>query len=151
MTQQLIVATFDNLGVAQRAAQDLHNFEKDGDGFKVKSGVMVQKDADGKVIVLNRYTEPHWGVVIGTVSGGLIGLLGGPAGVVAGVAAAAAAGAAGHAIESVLDKNLTAAIEQELRPGRFALILETVNPPTQEVEDVVRGYGGKVFTQSLSW
>ncbi|MEM5421060.1 MULTISPECIES: DUF1269 domain-containing protein [Paraburkholderia] len=101
--------------------------------------------------MLTQYSEPHWGVVIGAVSGALIGLLGGPPGAIAGAVAGAGAGLAGRALEHVLDKKLTGAIELELRPGTFALILETRNPPDNEVEDVVRGYGGKIFTQSLSW
>ncbi|MEX4002151.1 DUF1269 domain-containing protein [Paraburkholderia sp. EG285A] len=150
MTQKLIVATFGNLDVAQRASRDLHNFERDDD-FKIESGVMVEKTADGTLHVLTQYSEPHWGVVTGAVSGALIGLLGGPPGAIAGAVAGAGAGLAGRALEHVLDKKLTGAIELELRPGTFALILETKNPPDNEVEDVVRGYGGKVFTQSLTW
>lgn len=59
MTQKLTVATFGNVDVAQRAARDFRNFEKDGDGFKIESGVMIQKGADGKLTVLNRYTESY--------------------------------------------------------------------------------------------
>lgn len=151
MIQELIVATFDNLDVAQRAARDLNNFEKDGDGFKIESGVMVEKSTDGRLQVLTRYTGSYWGTVIGAVSGGLIGLLGGPAGAIAGVVAGAGAGLAAHTLEHVLDKKLTGAIERELRPGSVALILETRNAPKDEVENVVLGYGGKVFTQPLSW
>ncbi|MEX3843790.1 hypothetical protein [Paraburkholderia sp. BR10882] len=116
MTQKLIVATFGNLDVAQRASRDLHNFEKDDD-FKIESGVMVEKTSDGKLHVLTQYSEPHWGVVIGAVSGALIGLLGGPPGAIAGAVAGAGAGLAGRALEHVLDKKLTGAIELELRPG----------------------------------
>ncbi|MDR3099595.1 MAG: DUF1269 domain-containing protein [Paraburkholderia sp.] len=151
MTQKLIVATFDNLDVTQRAARDLHNFEKAGDGFKIESGVMVEKTADGTLHVLTQYTESYWGAVIGAISGGLIGLLGGLPGAIAGVAAGAGAGLAGHALEHILDKKLTSEIELELRAGSFALILEVKNPPEYEVENVVLGYGGKVFTQSLAW
>jgi len=151
MTQKLVVATFDNLDVAQRAARDFRNFEKDGDGFKIESGAMVQKSADGKLTVLNQYTESYWGSVVGAVTGGLIGLLGGPPGVLAGVTIGAAAGLAGHAIEHVLDSKLTKAIADELRPGSVALILEAKEPPEYEIENVVSGYGGKVFTQPLSW
>jgi uncharacterized membrane protein len=151
MTQKLIVATFDNLDVAQRAARDFSNFEKDGDGFKIESGVMVQKHADGKLTVLNQYTESYWGSLMGAVTGGLIGLLGGPVGVIAGMTIGAGAGLAGHAIEHMLDSKLTKAIADELKPGSFALILEAKEPPEYEIQNVVLGYGGKVFAQPLSW
>ncbi|MFT4064489.1 DUF1269 domain-containing protein [Paraburkholderia sp.] len=151
MSQKLIVATFDNLDVAQRCARDLDNFVKDGDGFKIESGVMVQKHADGQLAVLRQYTESYWGTAIGAVTGGLIGIIGGPLGIVAGAAAGAGAALTGHAIEHVLDRKMTTAIEGELRPGSVALILETTEPPEYEVENVVLGYGGKLFTQPLSW
>ena len=43
------------------------------------------------------------------------------------------------------------AISDELQPGSVALILETQEPPEYEIENVVLGYGGKVFTQPLAW
>jgi uncharacterized membrane protein len=151
MSQMLIVATFDNLDSAQRCARDFNNFVTDDGSFKIESGVMVQKGADGKLAVLKEYTEPYWGTAIGAVTGGLIGLIAGPLGVVAGAAAGAGAALAGRAIEHVLDKKMTASIEGELLPGNVALILETKSPPETEVDEVVRGYGGKIFTQHLSW
>ena len=95
MTQKLIVATFKDLDVAQRAARDFRNFEIDDGGFKIESGVMVQKDVAGKLTVIEKYTQPFWGTVIGAVTGGLVGLLGGPVGVIAGLTVGAGAGLAG--------------------------------------------------------
>ncbi|WP_322016042.1 DUF1269 domain-containing protein [Paraburkholderia sp. J12] len=151
MSQTLIVATFDNLDAAQRCARDFNNFVKDDGSFRIESGVMVQKGADGKLAVLNEYTESYWGTAIGAATGGLIGLIAGPLGVAAGAIAGAGAALAGHAVEHRLDKKMTASIEGELRPGSVALILETKSPPETEVEEVARGYGGKIFTQRLSW
>lgn len=151
MAQELIVATFNDTDVAQRAARDLSNFERAGDGFRIESGVMIQKGTGGNLTVLYQYTERYWGTFIGAVTGGLIGLLGGPIGALAGAAAGATAGLAGHTVEQALDHKLTTAIAKELQPGTVALILETTQPPEFEVENVVQGYGGKLFTQSLSW
>lgn len=151
MTQELIVATFKDLDVAERAARDFRNFEKDDGGFKVESGVMVQKDVAGKLTVIEKYTQPFWGTVIGAVTGGLVGLLGGPVGVIAGLTVGAGAGLAAHAIEGILDSKLTKSISNELLPGSVALILEVKEPPLFEVENVVLGYGGKLFHQSLPW
>lgn len=150
MTQKF-VATFDNLDVAHRCARDINNFVKDDDGLKIESGIMGQKGADGRLTVLKEYTESYWGAVIGAVTGGLIGLLAGPLGIVAGTAVGAGAALSGHAIEHILDRKMITAIEGELRPGSVALILETEEPPEYEIENVVLGYGGKLFTQPLSW
>lgn len=133
MAQELLVATFDNLDSAQRAARDFRNFETDGVGLKIESGVMVQKHADGTCTVLDQYTHAYWGTVVGAVTGGLIGLLG------------------GRAIESLLDSRLTQSIEAELKSGSVALILEAKEESTTEVDEVVRGYGGALFRQKLGW
>ncbi|SAK57148.1 DUF1269 domain-containing protein [Caballeronia ptereochthonis] len=151
MAQELVVATFKNLDVAERAARDFRNFETDNVGFKIESGVMVQNDAAGQLTVLHKYTQSFWGTVIGAVTGGLIGLLGGPAGVLAGLTIGAGAGLAGRAVEDVLDRRLTKSISSELLPGNVALILEVKEPAPFEVENVVLGYGGKVFRQPLAW
>lgn len=151
MAPKLVVATFKNLDVAEKAVCDLRNFEKDNDGFKIESGVMVQKDASGKLAVLHKFTQPFWGTVIGAATGGLIGLLGGPAGAIAGFSIGAGAGLAGHAVEAILDSGLTKSVSNELRPGSVALILEVKEPPLFEVENIVLGYGGKLFHQSLVW
>lgn len=151
MAQKLIVATFKDTEVAQRAARDLRNFERAGDGFRIESGVMIQKGTGGSLSVLYQYTESYWGTFIGAVTGALIGLLGGPIGALAGATAGAVAGLTGHTVEQALDHKMTAAIASELQPGTVALILETTQPPEYEVENVVLGYGGKIFTQPLSW
>lgn len=49
---KLIVTTFKDLDVAERAARDFRNFEKGNEGFKIESRVKVQKDAAGKLTIL---------------------------------------------------------------------------------------------------
>lgn len=151
MAQELLVATFDNLDSAQRAARDFRNFETDGVGLKIESGVMVQKHADGTCTVLDQYTHAYWGTVVGAVTGGLIGLLGGPVGAIAGMTIGAGAALGGRAVESLLDSRLTQSIEAELKSGSVALILEAKEESTTEVDEVVRGYGGTLFRQKLAW
>jgi uncharacterized membrane protein len=151
MSQKLIVTIFGDVDTAKRAARDFKNFEQKDDGFRIESGVMVQKNAAGKLTVLDTHAMSLWGTVIGAVTGGLIGLLGGPVGAIAGFTIGASAGLAGHLLEDVLDGDLTTSIENELRPGSVALILEAEEASPFEVENVVLGYGGKVFRQPLPW
>lgn len=149
MAQQLIVAVFDNVDVAERAGRDFRNFEEKDLGFKVGSGVLVQKDATGKLIVLDQQTRPYWGTVIGALTGGLIGMLGGPAGALLGFTIGASAGLAEHAIKDVLDSELVESVSARLISGSVAFILEAQEASPFEVDNIVLGYGGSVFRKPL--
>ncbi|WP_408387075.1 LysR substrate-binding domain-containing protein [Paraburkholderia sediminicola] len=149
MAQQLIVAVFDSVDVAERAGRDFRNFEEKDLGFKIESGVLVQKDATGQLTVLDEQTRPFWGTVIGALTGGLIGMLGGPAGAVVGFTIGASGGLAGHAIKETLDNELVASITSKLTAGSVAFILEAQEASPFEVDNIVRGYGGSVFRKPL--
>jgi DNA-binding transcriptional LysR family regulator/uncharacterized membrane protein len=149
MAQQLIVAVFDSVDVAERAGRDFRNFEEKDLGFKIESGVLVQKDAIGQLNVLDKYTRPFWGTVIGALTGGLIGMLGGPAGAIVGFTVGASGGLAGHAIKETLDNELVASIASKLTAGSVAFILEAQEASPFEVDNIVLGYGGSVFRKSL--
>jgi uncharacterized membrane protein len=149
MAQQLIVAVFDSVDVAERAGRDFRNFEEKDLGFKIESGVLVQKDATGQLNVLDEHTRPFWGTVIGALTGGLIGMLGGPAGAIAGFTIGASGGLAGHAIKEALDNELVASIASKLTAGSVAFILEAQEASPFEVDNIVLGYGGSVFRKPL--
>ena len=145
MAQELIVAVFDGVDVAERAGRDFRNFEEKDLGFKVESGVLVQKDATGKLTLLDKQTRPFWGAVIGALTGGLIGMLGGPVGAALGFTIGASGGLAERAIKDTLDSELIDAISSKLSPGSVAFILEAQEASPFEVDNIVLGYGGHVF------
>lgn len=149
MARQLIVAVFDSVDVAERAGRDFRNFEEKDLGFKIESGVLVQKDATGKLILLDKHTRPFWGTVIGALTGGLIGMLGGPVGSILGFTIGAGGGLAEHAIKDALDDDLVAAITSKLTSGHVAFILEAQEASPFEVDNIVLGYGGTVFRKPL--
>ncbi|MGB8422924.1 DUF1269 domain-containing protein [Paraburkholderia sp.] len=149
MAQELIVAVFDSVDVAERAGRDFRNFEEKDLGFKVESGVLVQKDATGNLILLDKQTRPFWGTVIGALTGGLIGMLGGPVGAALGFTIGASGGLAEHAIKDTLDSELVDAISSKLSPGSVAFILEAQEASPFEVDNIVLGYGGHVFRKPL--
>lgn len=151
MAQQLIVAVFDSVNVAERAGTDFRNFAEKDIGFKIESGVLVQKDANGKLILLDQQTRPFWGTVIGALTGGLIGLLGGPTGAILGFTVGASAGLTEHVLNDVLDSELTTSISSKLNAGNVAFIIEAEEASPFEVDNIVRGYGGTVFRRQLAW
>lgn len=150
MTRQLIVAVFGSVDTARRAANDFDALSEKNEGFHIENGVVVEKDANGKLAVLDAESRPFKGGVIGAIAGGLLGLLAGPLGVVTGMAAGAGAGilaqAAGNAL---LDGTFVETVAARLVPGSVAVILEAKEDTPFSVDNVVTGFGGKVFRQTL--
>jgi uncharacterized membrane protein len=149
MTRQLIVAVFGSVETARQAANDFDALSEKNEGFHIENGV-VEKDANGKLAVLDAESRPFKGGVIGAIAGGLLGLLAGPLGVVTGMAAGAGAGilaqAAGNAL---LDGTFVETVAARLVPGSVAVILEAKEDTPFSVDNVVTGFGGKVFRQML--
>ncbi|KWI44193.1 hypothetical protein WT72_34010 [Burkholderia pseudomultivorans] len=150
MSRQLIVAVFGSVDAARQAARDLDALSDRCDGFRIDNGVLVEKDATGKLAVLDVDSRPFKGGVIGAIAGGLLGLLAGPIGVVTGAAVGAGAGvlvdAAGNAL---LDGKFVESVAMRLALGSVALILEAKEAAPSAVDDVVAGFGGKVVRQAL--
>src|SRR5712675_1294988 len=81
MTDRLIVATFRDTNAAYDAASAIKNLKDSGlTDFKLKAGVMVQKDDRGNVSLIEDRNRPLVGTAVGTAAGALIGLLGGATG-----------------------------------------------------------------------
>lgn len=149
MAQQLIVAVFDSVDIAERAGRDLRNFEEKDLGFKIESGVLVQKESAGKLKLLDEHTRPFWGTVIGALTGGLIGMLGGPVAAALGFTIGASGGLAEREIKEKLDHAWVESISSKLAAGSVAFILEAQEATPFEVDNIVRGYGGSIVRQSL--
>lgn len=149
MAQELIVAVFDNVDIAERAGRDFRNFEEKDLGFKIESGVLVQKQSAGTLKLLGEHTRPFWGTVIGALTGGLIGMLGGPVGAALGFTIGASGGLAEREIKEKLDQAWVGSISSKLAPGSVAFILEAQEASPFEVDNIVRGYGGNIVRQPL--
>src|SRR5260370_11393569 len=93
MTERLIAATFRDTNAAYDAASAIKNLKDSGlTEFKLKAGVMVQKDDRGNVSLIEDRNRPLVGTAVGTAAGALIGLLGGAPGVAVGAAIGATTG-----------------------------------------------------------
>jgi uncharacterized membrane protein len=147
MANRLIVAVFDSLDTAEKACRDFRAYAEKGQGLTIHSGVVVEKDASGKLTFLDRQTRSFWGTTIGALTGALIGMLGGPAGAILGFTAGASAGLNGHALRDLLDSELVKSISAKLTATTAAgdslaisslLTLRLAMPPraweTQSVE-----------------
>src|SRR5262245_6310382 len=149
MSEQLIVATFNNTNAAYDAATALKALKDKGIvDFTPKAGVMVKKDDKGNVSLLENRERPLWGTGLGAVAGALIGLIGGAPGAAVGAALGATTGLTGDALLAGLDVGFVNSVTKEMRPGMTALIVEADEKSTRPVDDIVKLGGGHVYRQA---
>jgi len=149
MSDQIIVATFNNTNAAYDAASAMKALKDKGiTDFKAKAGVLVKKDDKGNLALLESKERPLWGTGIGTVAGALIGLIGGAPGAAMGAALGATSGLTGDAVMAALDSDFVDSVTREMRPGMTALIVEADEKSTRPVDDIVKIGGGHVYRQA---
>ena len=150
MTDRVIVATFNNSNSAYDAASAIKALKDTGAvDFKLKTGVMVQKDDRGNLQLLEEKGRKLWGTGVGTLSGAIIGLIGGAPGAAIGAALGATAGMTGDAVMGSLDSDFVNSVTNEMRPGMTALIVEADEKSTEPVDNIVTLKGGHVYRQSV--
>src|SRR4029453_11329953 len=149
MSDQIIVATFNNTNAAYDAASAMKALKDKGiTDFKAKAGVLVKKDDKGNLSLLESKERPLWGTGIGTVAGALIGLIGGAPGAAMGAALGATSGLTGDAVMAALDSDFVESVTTEMRPGMTALIVEADEKSTRPVDEIVKVTGGHVYRQA---
>jgi len=149
MSDQIIVATFNNTNAAYDAATALKGLKDKGIvDFKPKAGVMVKKDDKGNLSLLEGKERPLWGTGIGTLGGALIGLIAGAPGAAVGAAIGAMSGLAGDAVMDALDSDFVDSVTKEMRPGVTAIIVEADEKSTRPVDEIVKLGGGHVYRQA---
>jgi uncharacterized membrane protein len=149
MSDQIIVATFNNTNAAYDAASAIKALKDKGvTDLKVKAGVMLKKDDRGNLSLLENKDRPLWGTAIGTVAGALIGLIGGAPGAAVGAALGATSGLSGDVVMSALDSDFVDSVTHDMRPGMTAIIVEADEKSTRPVDDIVALGGGHVYRQA---
>jgi|SRR5215510_9489526 len=149
MSDQIIVATFNNTNNAYDAAGALKSLkEKGGTDIKIKAGVMVKKDDRGNLSLLESKDRLPYGTVVGTAVGALIGLIGGAPGAALGAALGATSGLAGDQVMAALDIDFVDSVTHDMRPGMTAIIVEADEKSTRPVDDIVAVGGGHVYRQA---
>jgi len=147
-SNKIIVATFtdpNNAYDAAKSVKDLANAS--GSDFKLKTGVMITKDQNGNVSVLEAKSRPLFGTAVGTASGALIGLVGGAPGAALGAALGATSGLGADTVIAMLDDNFVNSVRLGMKPGTTAIIAEADEGSTRAVDDIVTHAGGQVYRQ----
>ena len=125
MVDNIIVATFSNVNAAHNAAKAIGDLTKaDGTHLKLKSGVILTKDAHGDVSVLEFEIHLFHGTKVGAVVGGLIGLIGGAPLAAVGALLGATLGAVNDSGMAVLKSFSMTSFKDEMQPGTTAVIIE---------------------------
>ena len=151
MSDQIIVATFNNTNAAYDAAAAMKALKDKGiTDFKAKAGVLVKKDDRGNLSLLESKERPLWGTGIGTAAGALIGLIAGAPGAAVGAAIGAMSGLSGDAVMDALDSDFVDSVTHDMLPGTTAIIVEADEKSTRPVDDVVAHNGGHVFRQAAA-
>ena len=149
MADNIIVATFSSVNAAHDAARAIKGLtDAGGTKFKLKSGVIVSKDEQGSVSVLNSDVHLFHGTKVGVVVGGLIGLIGGvPLATVAALLGATV-GLINDAGMAILGSATVSSIKSEMKPGMTAVIIEADEASPNAVDDIVAQGKGRVFRQA---
>src|SRR5215813_12106599 len=138
MSDQIIVATFDNTNAAYDAASALKALKDKGvTDFKPKAGVLLKKDDRGNLSLLESKDRFLWGTAVGTTAGALIGLLGGAPGAAMGAALGATTVVGSDLIMSSFDSHFYDSVTSEMRPRTTAIIVEADEKSTRPVDDAV--------------
>ena len=149
MVDNIIVASFSNVNAARNAAEAIDNLAKaDSTNLKLKSGVILTKDAHGDVSVLESEVHLFHGTKVGAVVGGLIGLIGGAPLAAVGALLGATLGAVNDSGMAVLKSFSMTSFEDEMQPGTTAVIIEVNESSPTAVDDIVAQGGGRVFRKA---
>ncbi|MDP3495481.1 MAG: DUF1269 domain-containing protein [Hyphomonadaceae bacterium] len=150
MSAKVIVLLFNDKRGALSAAAQLRWLKDEGDAdFTLHAGVVVAKDARGKLSLLRQKARPALGVGIGALCGALLGLIGGPVGVAVGAGTGAVVGLSSDVIRSELDDDFVAGIMRDLKPGNAAIIMEALEGSVTTIDNIVAEHHGRVTRQDV--
>jgi uncharacterized membrane protein len=149
MSDNIIVATFAQPNDAYDAVNAIKQLRQRGDGdFRLKTGVMFKKDANGNLSLLEDRMRFPFGTTAGVAGGALIGLVGGAPGAAIGAAIGAAMGLSGDAVVEALDSDFVDTVKMNLKPGMTAVVFEANEGSTQPVDNIVSSSHGSVYRQA---
>jgi uncharacterized membrane protein len=145
---RIIVATFGDTNNAYEAARAIKDLkEAGGTEFKLKTGVMIAKDQNGNVSVLESRGHPLFGTAAGIATGALIGMIAGAPGAAMGAALGATSGLGTDTVNSMLRADFVNSVRLSMHPGTTAIIAEADEGSTRGVDDIVARHGGQVHRQ----
>ena len=127
----------------QHALMELH----DEGSVTVYATAVVRREADGTLSIKQQSPDGPIGTAVGTLVGALVGVFGGPAGMVAGMAGGALLGGTRDLIALSVDDDFLGETQQDLTPGKYAVVAEISEEWTAPLDIRMEALGGKVIRQ----
>jgi len=147
---KIIVATFGDSNHAYEAATAIKKLKDAGaSDFKLRTGVIIAKDSNGNLSVLESRSRPLFGMAAGTATGALIRLVGGAPGAAVAASLGAMTGLSADAIVNLIDADFVKSVSAGMHPDTTAIIVEADEGSTRSVDDIVTQEGGNVYRQAL--
>jgi uncharacterized membrane protein len=146
----LIIASFNEEAEAIEAAHKMHELETIGD-ITVFEMLVVKKNADGELDVLQTDTAEGLTTVSGMAVGTLIGALGGPVGMIAGMFAGTLTGAAVEADRYGFAEDFVADATGHLEPSQIALIAEIEESDPVFVDSSLTPMGATIIRSDVDY
>jgi uncharacterized membrane protein len=147
MDDKMIVVVFDNEKQAYAGFKALKDLHAEGT-ITLYASAVIAKDADGKVIVKEAAERGPLGTGVGLVAGGLIGLLGGPVGAAFGAYTGSLGGVLYDLAKAGVGEDFLAEVEQQLQPGKVAVVAEVWEEWVMPVDTRMEAAGGVVFRRA---
>ncbi|GGB01990.1 DUF1269 domain-containing protein [Puia dinghuensis] len=145
----LVVISFPTEELAMEASHKLAEAEGFG-SITVYEKVMVRKDLDGKVTVLESNTTDGLRTLTGMALGTL-GAFAGPIGLVIGIFTGALAGAAVEADYFDFAEDFTEKVIEHLQPGTVVIVAEIYEEDPSLLDEVLEPLGGTISRSNLDY
>jgi uncharacterized membrane protein len=147
--QRMVVVVFDTEAQAHKASRALEVLADDN-SIAVNAASVVTRDPDGSTRIVQTHDVAPEGTMGGAAVGGLIGMIGGPIGLAAGAATGFVLGATTDVARTRVGRDFVVDVQNELEPGRSALVAQIDEESTEFVDARMDALGGAVFRRALS-
>ncbi|MFI5167801.1 MAG: DUF1269 domain-containing protein [Thermoanaerobaculales bacterium] len=144
---KMLVTVFDNESKAYEGSRILKELDAEG-SIGLYATAVVAKDDSGKVTVKQAADDGPLGTAAGLFAGSLLGLLGGPVGVAVGAGVGTLGGAVYDLSRIGVNDDFLAEVEQQLQPGKAAVVAEVWEEWVMPVDTRIEGAGGTVLRRA---
>jgi uncharacterized membrane protein len=142
--EKMLVVVFENETKAYEGSRALRQLDAEG-SITIHAESVIQKNADGTVLVKQADDDFPIRTVGGTAVGSLIGLLGGPVGFGIGATAGALAGVIGDVHVAGVNADFLDEASAALLPSRYAVVAQVSEDWVTPVDTQMETLGGIVF------
>ncbi len=144
---KMLVTVFDSESKAYEGSRILKELDAEG-SIGLYATAVVAKDAGGKVTVKQATDEGPLGTAAGLFAGSLLGLLGGPVGLAVGAGVGTLGGALYDLARVGVSDDFLAEVEQQLQPGKAAVVAEVWEEWVTPVDTRIEAAGGTVLRRA---